>query len=364
MCHRFMLGDNKMTTMWRFIPTEGRKGALVRTTTNTQHSGLIAGFDLDQTIINSRNGDTFSHDPDNWEWRSKDVPEIFAKFAEGYKIVIFTNQGNVAAGANMISETQFKQKIENIIQALDTLVQVPVQVFAAVGRGCEEYRKPSTGLWDLMCKQYGDMNVKESFFCGDAAGRDTDHSDSDRVFAENIGLKFYTPEEIFGLNEDKEEEEIKVVGQELVMFCGPPACGKSTYAAEHFPDYERVNQDTVKTLPKCLKACRKALENEQSCVIDNMNPTVEVRKKYIDIAEEFNVPVRAIHFFVQRPTCEKLSKYREAKGGRHISRVVYNVFFKRLEIPSVDEGFTSVIKRTFKPRFETVEDEALFNAQK
>lgn len=44
-----------------------------------------------------------------------------------------------------------------------------------------------------------------SFFCGDAAGRPTrnfrkikkDHSCCDRLFAMNIGVKFYTPEEYF-----------------------------------------------------------------------------------------------------------------------------------------------------------------------
>jgi len=50
--------------------------------------------------------------------------------------------------------------------------------------------------------------MDESFFCGDAAGRPArfssdgkpikkDHSCCDRLFAMNIGLKFYTPEEYF-----------------------------------------------------------------------------------------------------------------------------------------------------------------------
>jgi len=50
--------------------------------------------------------------------------------------------------------------------------------------------------------------MRMSFFCGDAAGRPArigsssqkikkDHSCCDRLFAMNIGLKFYTPEEYF-----------------------------------------------------------------------------------------------------------------------------------------------------------------------
>lgn len=52
------------------------------------------------------------------------------------------------------------------------------------------------------------IDKSTSFFCGDAAGRSTrinsngqkikkDHSCCDRLFAMNIDLKFYTPEEYF-----------------------------------------------------------------------------------------------------------------------------------------------------------------------
>lgn len=47
--------------------------------------------------------------------------------------------------------------------------------------------------------------MEKSFFCGDAAGRPVnwapgkkkDHSMADKLFAENLGLKFYTPEQYF-----------------------------------------------------------------------------------------------------------------------------------------------------------------------
>lgn len=51
-----------------------------------------------------------------------------------------------------------------------------------------------------------DINYKESFFCGDAAGRPAncepnkkkkDFSSADRLFALNVKLKFFTPEEYF-----------------------------------------------------------------------------------------------------------------------------------------------------------------------
>jgi bifunctional polynucleotide phosphatase/kinase len=54
--------------------------------------------------------------------------------------------------------------------------------------------------------------MKDSFYCGDAAGRPAgwkkdakkDFSVTDRKFAFNVGIKFMTPEELF-----KEEEAVE-----------------------------------------------------------------------------------------------------------------------------------------------------------
>jgi histidinol phosphatase-like enzyme len=50
----------------------------------------------------------------------------------------------------------------------------------------------------------GEVDMEESFMCGDAAGRDEDHSDADVHFAVNLGIRFFTPEEVF-LNENQSE---------------------------------------------------------------------------------------------------------------------------------------------------------------
>ena len=65
------------------------------------------------------------------------------------------------------------------------------------------FRKPRTGVWEYLSKHCNDnisIDLDNSFYCGDAAGRKKpngkkDFSCSDRLFAINVGVKFFTPEE-------------------------------------------------------------------------------------------------------------------------------------------------------------------------
>lgn len=114
-----------------------------------------------------------------------------------------------------------------------------------------------------------------------------------RKFAKNIGVKFSTPEEYF-LNEASAEFEwgsveltgvakagdgaeiteggIKTLttsGQEIVLFVGFPASGKSTLARKYMvpAGYVHVNRDTLKTKEKCLKVASAAVNDGKSVVV-------------------------------------------------------------------------------------------------
>lgn len=58
-------------------------------------------------------------------------------------------------------------------------------------------------MWELFLQRNGPVDLDQSFYVGDAAGRPADgihpkdFSCSDRKFASNVGIKFYTPEEYF-----------------------------------------------------------------------------------------------------------------------------------------------------------------------
>lgn len=182
-------------------------GLYVYTTKDLSSSTRIAAYDLDGTLIRTVSGNVFPKHIDDWQLNYGSITTKLKHLHEnGFKIVIFTNQAGVSLGKTDIND--FKKKLQTIISRLS----VPVQAFVAVKHG--KYRKPKTGMWDVLTEYKNDgveIDLTSSFFVGDAAGRPEqktpvkrrkDHSLADRLFAINVGLNFHTPEEHF-LNEKK-----------------------------------------------------------------------------------------------------------------------------------------------------------------
>ncbi|KAF8024215.1 hypothetical protein BT93_F1421 [Corymbia citriodora subsp. variegata] len=167
-----------------------------------QDSSRIAAFDFDGCLVNTsvkRVG------PDAWSLLYSSIPEQLQKlYDEGYKLVIFTNESNIERWKNK-RQVAVDSKIGRL-NSFIKLVNVPIQVFIACGVGKpsglaeDPYRKPKTGMWNVMAKYFNSgisIDMDKSFYVGDAAGRINDHSDADIKFAQAIGLKFYLPEEYF-----------------------------------------------------------------------------------------------------------------------------------------------------------------------
>ena len=54
-----------------------------------------------------------------------------------------------------------------------------------------------------------------------------------------------------------------------MIFVGYPSLGKSSFYRKHFEPagYVHINQDTLRTRDKCVKAAEEALEEGKSCVV-------------------------------------------------------------------------------------------------
>jgi bifunctional polynucleotide phosphatase/kinase len=90
--------------------------------------------------------------------------------------------------------------------------------------------------------------------------------------------------------------------QELVMFVGSPASGKSSFAQKHLVSkgYGYVNGDTLGSGAKCIKACRAFLAEGKSVVVDNTNPMPKSRSDYLSLAASAKVPARCFVFDASR----------------------------------------------------------------
>uniref|UniRef100_A0A803N9Z6 Uncharacterized protein n=1 Tax=Chenopodium quinoa TaxID=63459 RepID=A0A803N9Z6_CHEQI len=137
---------------------------------------------------------------DAWSLMYPSIPDKLQKlYNDGYKLVIFTNESNIDRWKNKRQKAVDSKvgRLNNFIN----LVKVPIQVYIACGFGLTDpYRKPKTGMWHVMERHFNSgipVDMDQSFYVGDAAGRKNDHSDADIKFAQDVGLKFYVPEDFF-----------------------------------------------------------------------------------------------------------------------------------------------------------------------
>jgi bifunctional polynucleotide phosphatase/kinase len=331
-------------------------------------SSLIAAFDLDYTLIKPKSGNKFPKDYTDWVLLDLVKKKLTELYESNYRIVIFTNQGS-----NSFDVKDFAKKIRAIAECIN----VPLTVF-----GCSEHgycRKPSVGLFWLLTRNNNsiDIDIKKSFYVGDAAGRHGDFADSDLKFALNLGLKFYTsikmddislPRPVHPLELspyfDKylsEENVVESESQEMIILVGPPACGKSTFC-KNFPNYIITCQDQLKTKLKVLSTVKQALKDGSSVIVDRKNEYEVDRQEFIQIAKDFDVNVRIIWFDIPRDLCEHLCVYREIMTGKHIPRIVFNKFYskeKGLQEPISNEEI-KVIKIQFKKDLSIVKNLTVF----
>ncbi|KAL7677929.1 hypothetical protein ACOME3_004158 [Neoechinorhynchus agilis] len=356
----------KITTQWQCLPLGAKPEDVEVLFFIPRECDLclskMAAFDLDGTLINTASGLKFPKDRGDWKWWSDEVPRKLNFIKSDHQIVIFSNQGGTKVSADVkISDLKFK--MERIMHMLG--FEFPV--FFSLKRTA--HRKPLTRMWEIyvdFIKLPVDKTL--SFYVGDAAGRPAnwapgkkkDFSCSDRKFSKNIDIGFFTPEEYF-LNQlpfpfdwadikhpsvhiDKSVTESDVhklishlPNQEIILMCGSPASGKSSFAKTFLTKYTIISRDILggSTAKSCLKAAKLSLKAGKSVVIDNTNPDKASRKVFVDLARECKVPIRAFVMSTPRELCEHLNHVRIIVGDPYgtnrsvVPLVAFNTFKSR-----------------------------------
>ena len=106
------------------------------------------------------------------------------------------------------------------------------------------------------------------------------------------------------------------VTPDIILFVGSPASGKSTFYRTNLAPmgYERINQDSLKSLDKCLSTAKSLLLENKPLAIDNTNAEKATRQKWIDLAKTHGREIRCVHF----TTSAQLAKHNNwvrALGG-------------------------------------------------
>ena len=276
----------------------------------------IAAFDIDWTLtFSEKKLESYKAEP----WDIKLLPnrkrDLITLFKIGYTIVLFSNQG---AKSEKIKQERV-QRITTLLRDLE------IPCYAFIASGYDEYRKPNIGMWNKFMSLI-DNRMEYGFFVGDALGRPQDFAKSDREFAINIGIPYYSPEEFF-----TPTDPVIYNGKNMVVLVGVPGSGKSSYVERELlpKGYVHISSDNFKSNKKrMIKEVQKVLNMGKNVVIDATNPKQEDREKYYDMAKALGYNVIVLYFV------RNGFGWNELRGEDKVPRIAYYLYFKNLDPPT------------------------------
>ncbi|WP_343521881.1 ATP-binding protein [Pedobacter sp.] len=125
---------------------------------------------------------------------------------------------------------------------------------------------------------------------------------------------------------------------EAIIFCGIQATGKTTFFKEKFfKTHMHISLDVLNTRNKELKFIETCILTCQPFVVDNTNPSLEERAKYITIAKANKFKITGYYF--QSKLSDAVDRNNQRSGKERIPELGIRGTFKKLALPSINEGF-------------------------
>jgi predicted kinase len=132
---------------------------------------------------------------------------------------------------------------------------------------------------------------------------------------------------------------------ELIIFVGLPGSGKSThYLADFAATHVHVSKDLMPNAKtrdaRQQKMIEDALAAGRSVVVDNTNPTPDIRAPIIAMGKRHGA--RVIAYYFDCSVAVALARNRQREGKGRVPNVAIFVTKKKIVAPSVAEGFDEV----------------------
>ena len=304
---------------------------------------ILAGFDLDHTIIKPKSGNVFPKNKDDWMLLYPEVKTTLQSIPNNNIIVIFSNQKGLK-----ISEEDYMTKIDNIQQSLG------VEFIFIAALDDDIFRKPRIGMYLYIKQHLGiKFDKEESFYVGDMAGRSNDKYDTDIKFAMNIKANFMTPEMYF-LNKNKEEYKLSGYllnntntnniiptftekSNTLIIISGYPGSGK-TFLANNIKNNNNfilISKDIYKN--KFDNILLENLKLSNPIIVEGLFYNNMLRYKIKDVANKYNYNINYIHVTTNYDLSYHLNLYRKLYENKNsVPEIVYMKYRNMFEpiIPS------------------------------
>jgi predicted kinase len=132
---------------------------------------------------------------------------------------------------------------------------------------------------------------------------------------------------------------------ELILLIGLQAAGKTTFYRQRLADgYIHISMDLLRNNPhparRQAQLIEQVLQAGQPVVVDNTNPTAEVRAPLIALGKQYGCTITGYYFLPDAAGSIKRNAARE--GKEKVPPVAIYATRKKLQPPTYAEGFDAL----------------------